>query len=154
MTVVMISRRAALLGAGAMVAWAASPARALMRQDDGAPALPAAVDALVGRMTVEEKAGMVAQRRDPAVGCLSLEFWRIGGGTGVARPQRLQTHIIFEEISPAIAIHEIHDSCLSLAAKPGRKDEELVEKVYRYAAQNRHRQAFVEKSVIATGFRW
>ena len=51
-----ISRRAALMGAGAIAAWASSPARALMAKTGAAP-LPSAVESLLARMTVEEKAG-------------------------------------------------------------------------------------------------
>lgn len=51
-----ISRRAALMGAGAIAAWASSPARALMAKTGAAP-LPSAVESLIARMTVEEKAG-------------------------------------------------------------------------------------------------
>lgn len=53
-----LSRRAVLIGAGLASTWAASPARALMAQARGA-GLPAAVEALVGRMTLEEKAGQL-----------------------------------------------------------------------------------------------
>ena len=54
-----ISRRAALMGAGAMAAWLASPARALL-QTAGKLEIPAFVDQLVGRMTLEEKAGQLS----------------------------------------------------------------------------------------------
>lgn len=53
-----ISRRALMLGAGAVTAWASSPARALLAQAD-ARALPPVVEALLARMTVEEKAGQL-----------------------------------------------------------------------------------------------
>ena len=53
-----ISRRAALLGAGAVAAWAASPARALLAQADGV-ALPPRVEAILAAMTLEEKAGQL-----------------------------------------------------------------------------------------------
>ncbi|HEX3423991.1 MAG TPA: glycoside hydrolase family 3 N-terminal domain-containing protein [Sphingomicrobium sp.] len=53
-----ISRRAALMGAGAAVAWFASPARALL-QAVGSVAVPAFVDQLIARMTLEEKAGQL-----------------------------------------------------------------------------------------------
>lgn len=52
------SRRAWLMGAGATLAWAASPARALLARAAAAP-LPATIEALVARMTVEEKAGQL-----------------------------------------------------------------------------------------------
>ncbi|MGJ3629150.1 glycoside hydrolase family 3 N-terminal domain-containing protein [Sphingomonas sp. MMS24-JH45] len=48
-----ITRRAALLGAGAAAAWASSPARALMDAAERR-GLPASVEALIGRMTLEE----------------------------------------------------------------------------------------------------
>lgn len=54
-----ISRRAALMGAGAAFAWAASPARALLQAADRAP-MPTFVDALIARMTPEEKAGQLS----------------------------------------------------------------------------------------------
>src|SRR6476620_6204658 len=53
-----MSRRAALIGAGAAAAWAASPARALLRAAEGAP-VPAFIDALIARMTLAEKAGQL-----------------------------------------------------------------------------------------------
>ncbi|TCP36724.1 glycoside hydrolase family 3 N-terminal domain-containing protein [Sphingomonas sp. BK235] len=52
------SRRAWLMGAGATLAWAASPARALLAQAAATP-LPPAFEALIARMTVEEKAGQL-----------------------------------------------------------------------------------------------
>ncbi|MEC9016621.1 MAG: glycoside hydrolase family 3 N-terminal domain-containing protein, partial [Pseudomonadota bacterium] len=51
-----VSRRAWLMGAGAVVAWASSPARALM---DGSAPASTDLNALIARMTVEEKAGQV-----------------------------------------------------------------------------------------------
>jgi beta-glucosidase len=53
-----ISRRAALMGAGAAAAWLASPARALL-QAAGHVQVPAFVDQLIARMTLEEKAGQL-----------------------------------------------------------------------------------------------
>lgn len=53
-----MSRRAALMGAGAIAAWASSPARALLRSAQDM-AVPPMVDALIARMTVEEKAGQL-----------------------------------------------------------------------------------------------
>jgi beta-glucosidase len=52
-----ISRRAMMMGAGAVTAWAPSPVRALLREDT--TALPAAIGSLVAQMTVEEKAGQL-----------------------------------------------------------------------------------------------
>ncbi len=54
-----ISRRAALLGAGAVAAWIASPARALLQTVSQLP-VPAFVDSLIARMTVAEKAGQLS----------------------------------------------------------------------------------------------
>jgi beta-glucosidase len=53
-----ISRRAALLGAGAVAAWLASPARPLLAQA-ARGGVPASVDALIAKMTLEEKAGQL-----------------------------------------------------------------------------------------------
>ena len=53
-----ISRRAALMGAGAVAAWLTSPARALL-QAVGRLEVPAFVDPLIQRMTLEEKAGQL-----------------------------------------------------------------------------------------------
>ncbi|HEX3677559.1 MAG TPA: glycoside hydrolase family 3 N-terminal domain-containing protein [Sphingomicrobium sp.] len=53
-----ISRRAVMMGAGAAAAWLASPARALL-QAVGQVEVPAFVDQLIGRMTLEEKAGQL-----------------------------------------------------------------------------------------------
>lgn len=54
-----MSRRAILIGAGAVAAWASSPARALLAQISGAAGASADFDALIAKMTVEEKAGQV-----------------------------------------------------------------------------------------------
>ena len=67
-----ISRRAALMGAGAVAAWLASPARALL-QTAGKLEVPAFVDQLIGRMTLEEKAGQLS---------LMASAW--GGGVAAA----------------------------------------------------------------------
>jgi beta-glucosidase len=53
-----ISRRAWLAGAGAALAWSASPARALLSLVGERP-LPATVEALIPRMTLAEKAGQL-----------------------------------------------------------------------------------------------
>jgi beta-glucosidase len=52
-----VTRRAALMGAAAAAAWAASPACALLAQGHGA--LPASVESLFARMSVAEKAGQL-----------------------------------------------------------------------------------------------
>ena len=54
-----ISRRAALIGGGAVAAWLASPARALL-QAAGKLEVPAFVDDLISRMTLEERAGQLS----------------------------------------------------------------------------------------------
>jgi beta-glucosidase len=48
-----------MLSAGAFAAWQASPVRALMQSAEREGALPPRVDALLGRMTLEEKAGQL-----------------------------------------------------------------------------------------------
>ena len=67
-----ISRRAALWGAGTAVAWLSSPARALLQATGHVP-VPAFVDALISRMTLEEKAGQLS---------LMASAW--GGGVAAA----------------------------------------------------------------------
>ena len=76
MTDITISRRAALLGAGTIAAWAASPARALLAAaaDD---ALPAGIEAILARMTLEEKAGQLQ---------LNAAAWSGGIATGLNPP--------------------------------------------------------------------
>ena len=53
-----ISRRAMVMGAGAVGAWLASPARALI-EAAGKLDVPAFVDPLIARMSIEEKAGQL-----------------------------------------------------------------------------------------------
>jgi len=67
-----ISRRAAMMGAGAVAAWVASPARALV-EAAGTLSVPGMVDDLIGRMTLEEKAGQLS---------LMASAW--GGGIATA----------------------------------------------------------------------
>lgn len=106
-----VSRRAMLMGAGAVVAWAASPARALIAQAREA-ALPTPVEALLARMTVEEKAGQLtlmaaawaggaATALNPAGAAASFDeqlaqvrAGRLGGvfnGNGAVMAKRMQT---------------------------------------------------------------
>lgn len=54
-----ISRRALMLSAGAFAAWQVSPVRALVQTAERDGALPPRIDALIGRMTLEEKAGQL-----------------------------------------------------------------------------------------------
>ena len=107
-----ISRRAMIMGAGAVTAWAASPARALLQQSAQARALPASVEAVLARMTVVEKAGQLtlmaaawaggaATALNPAGGSSSFDeqlaqvrAGRLGGvfnGNGAVMAQRMQT---------------------------------------------------------------
>src|SRR3954451_17752404 len=67
-----ISRRAALISAGAVAAWLASPARALL-QAVGRLDVPAFIEPLITRMTLEEKAGQLS---------LMASAW--GGGTALS----------------------------------------------------------------------
>ncbi|WP_010184920.1 glycoside hydrolase family 3 N-terminal domain-containing protein [Sphingomonas sp. PAMC 26605] len=53
-----VSRRSLMLGGAAALAWRTGPAHALLARFD-ADALPPAIDALVGQMTLEEKAGQL-----------------------------------------------------------------------------------------------
>src|SRR5690349_16823208 len=53
-----VSRRALIMGAGAATAWLASPARAMLAAA-GRVQVPAFVDQLISRMTIEEKAGQL-----------------------------------------------------------------------------------------------
>ena len=71
-----ISRRAAMLGAGAVAAWLASPARALL-QAVGKVTVPAFVDDLIRRMTLEEKAGQLS---------LMASAWGGGAALGLNPP--------------------------------------------------------------------
>lgn len=107
-----ISRRAMIMGAGAVTAWAASPARALLQQTAQPRALPASVEAVLSRMTVVEKAGQLtlmaaawaggaATALNPAGGSSSFDeqlaqvrAGRLGGvfnGNGAVMAQRMQT---------------------------------------------------------------
>jgi beta-glucosidase len=67
-----VSRRATLMGIGAVTAWASSPARALLQAAGRLP-VPGFVDSLIARMTVEEKAGQLS---------LMASAW--GGSSAVA----------------------------------------------------------------------
>ncbi|GAA0738771.1 glycoside hydrolase family 3 N-terminal domain-containing protein [Sphingomonas japonica] len=72
-----ISRRSAMLATGATLAWAASPARALLLQADSA-ATPAFIDGLIAQMTVEEKAGQLT---------LMAAAWAASAATALNPPQ-------------------------------------------------------------------
>jgi beta-glucosidase len=68
-----ISRRAAMLGAGVVVSWLSSPARALL-QSTGEVPTPALVNDLIGRMTLEEKAGQLQVMASAWGGGAALAF--------------------------------------------------------------------------------
>src|SRR6476619_3048021 len=75
-----ISRRAVLMGAGATAAWLASPARALVKAA-ARLAVPAFVDQLIGRMTLEEKAGQLQLMAAAWVGGAALTLNPPGGAS-------------------------------------------------------------------------
>jgi beta-glucosidase len=106
-----ISRRAALLGAGAVAAWVSSPARAMLQAASRLP-VPASVDALIGRMTIEEKAGQltimpaawgggVATQLNPATNgpgfeqqlqeVAAMQLTGVFNGNGAEMARRMQT---------------------------------------------------------------
>ena len=58
MNTIQVSRRSLMLGGAAALMWRSSPASALL-ESLGTGALPLAVEALVGQMTLEEKAGQL-----------------------------------------------------------------------------------------------
>lgn len=109
-----MSRRAVMIGSAAAAAWAASPARALLAQA-AERALPGAVEALVARMTVEEKAGQLtlmaaawaggaATALNPASATGSFEqqlrevrrgrLTGVFNGNGAVMAQRMQTEAV------------------------------------------------------------
>jgi beta-glucosidase len=75
-----ISRRAALMGAGAVAAWLASPARALL-DAVGQVDVPPFVDALIGRMTLDEKAGQLSLMASAWGGGAALSLNPPGNGS-------------------------------------------------------------------------
>lgn len=75
-----ISRRAALMGAGAIAAWVASPARALL-QAVGRLEVPAFIDPLIARMTLEEKAGQLSLMASAWGGGAALSLNPPGSGS-------------------------------------------------------------------------
>ena len=76
---IRVSRRAALMGAGAVVAWASSPARALLQAVGEVP-VPANVDRLIGQMTLEEKAGQLSLMASAWGGGAALSLNPASGG--------------------------------------------------------------------------
>ena len=156
-----ISRRGVLLGAGAVAAWSASPARALLA---GAPPLPAALsaslEALLARMTVEEKAGQLtlmaaawaggaATTLNPAGAASSFDAQlrevrrgRLTGvfnGNGAAMARRMQTEAVRRSrlkiplIFAADVIHGLRTVFPVPLAEAASFDPDLVQRTARAA---------------------
>ncbi len=160
MTEQRISRRALMIGGGAIAAWAASPARALLAQMGGA-ALPAPVEALVAQMTVEEKAGQLtlmaaawaggaATALNPIAATASFDqqlaevkAGRITGvfnGNGAAMARRMQTVAMREQrlkiplLFAADIIHGFRTVFPMPLAEAGSFEPALAERTARAAA--------------------
>ncbi len=156
---IRISRRALMMGAGAVAAWTASPARALLAQATGA--LPASVESLIGQMTVEEKAGqltlMAAAWAGGAANALNpisatatfdeqlaqVRAGRITGvfnGNGAAMARRMQTAAMREQrlkvplLFAADIIHGFRTVFPMPLAEAGSFDPDLAERTARAAA--------------------
>ncbi|HEX2624634.1 MAG TPA: glycoside hydrolase family 3 N-terminal domain-containing protein [Sphingomicrobium sp.] len=89
-----ISRRAAMLGGGAILAWSASPASAFLKQAAATMgrATRASIDDLVKRMTLEEKAGQLT---------LMASAW--GGGIAIALNPPTENQGFPKQIEDAVA---------------------------------------------------
>ncbi len=153
------SRRAVMLGAATTAAWLASPARALMQR---APAsLPSAVESLIARMTVEEKAGQLtlnaaawaggaATSLNPAGAAASFDgqlaevrAGRLTGvfnGNGAEMARRMQTAAVrgsrlkIPLIFAADVIHGFRTVFPMPIAEAGSFDPELARRTARVAA--------------------
>lgn len=153
------SRRAVMLGAATTAAWLASPARALLQQ---APAgLPPAVESLLARMTVEEKAGQLtlnaaawsggaAVSLNPAGASANFDgqlaevrAGRLTGvfnGNGAEMARRMQTVAMRESrlkiplIFAADVIHGFRTVFPMPIAEAGSFDPDLAERTARVAA--------------------
>jgi beta-glucosidase len=75
-----ISRRAALMGVGAVAAWLATPARAFL-QAVGKLDVPGFIDPLVARMTLEEKAGQLTLMGSAWSGAAAVSLNPASGGS-------------------------------------------------------------------------
>src|SRR3954462_13600398 len=75
-----ISRRSVLMSAGAAAAWLASPARALLAASTRV-SVPGFVDQLIGRMSLEEKAGQLQLMASPWGGGAALGLNPPGNGS-------------------------------------------------------------------------
>ncbi len=156
---IRISRRALMMGAGAVAAWSASPARALLAQATGT--LPASVEALIAQMTVEEKAGqltlMAAAWAGGAANALNpisatatfdeqlaqVRSGRITGvfnGNGADMARRMQTAAMREQrlkiplLFAADIIHGFRTVFPMPLAEAGSFDPDLAERTARVAA--------------------
>ncbi len=155
-----ISRRALVLGTGAVTAWAASPARALLAAADRAGASPA-IEALLARMTVAEKAGQLtlnaatwasgaANALNPVTAGASFEvqlaevrdghLTGVFNGHGADMAQRMQTVAMRESrlkiplIFAADVIHGFRTVFPVPLAEAGSFDPGLAESTARAAA--------------------
>ncbi|MET4666949.1 glycoside hydrolase family 3 N-terminal domain-containing protein [Sphingomonas sp. PvP056] len=155
-----ISRRAMLLGAGAVTAWAASPARALLAGVDAMAASPM-IESLLARMTVAEKAGQLtlnaaawaggaANALNPTKAGATFDAQlgevragQLGGvfnGHGTDMAQRMQTVAIREArlkiplIFAADVIHGFRTVFPVPLAEAGSFDPDLAEQTARAAA--------------------
>ena len=153
------SRRAVMLGAGVTAAWLASPARALLLQAPAA--LPPAVEALLARMTVQEKAGQLtlnaaawaggaAASLNPAGAASNFEgqlaevrAGRLTGvfnGNGAEMARQMQTVAIRESrlkvplIFAADVIHGFRTVFPMPVAEAGSFDPDLARRTARAAA--------------------
>ncbi len=155
-----ISRRAMLAGAGATLAWSASPARALLAAA-GARPLPPAVEALLARMTVTEKAGQLnllaaawaggaAVSLNPAGGTTSFdaqlrmvrrgELTGVFNGNGAGMARRMQTEAMRRSrlkiplLFAADVIHGLRTVFPVPLAEAASFDPELARRTARAAA--------------------
>jgi beta-glucosidase len=154
-----ISRRALLAGAGATLAWTASPARALLAAA-GARALPPAVEGLVARMTVTEKAGQLnllaaawaggaAVSLNPAGGTASFdaqlrmvrrgELTGVFNGNGAGMARRMQAEALRSRLKipllfAADVIHGLRTVFPVPLAEAASFDPELARRTARAAA--------------------
>lgn len=156
---IRISRRALMMGAGAVAAWSASPARALLAR--AGDRLPASIEALIGQMTVEEKAGqltlMAAAWAGGAANALNpisatatfdeqLAQVRAGkltgvfNGNGAEMARRMQTVAMREQrlkvplLFAADIIHGFRTVFPMPLAEAGSFDADLAERTARAAA--------------------
>ena len=89
-----ISRRAALMGGGAIFAWTASPVRAMLAEaaKTAGPATRASISDLIGQMTLEEKAGQLT---------LMAAAW--GGGIATALNPPTQNQGFPKQVADAVS---------------------------------------------------